>query len=373
MIEIATSRRLLGEKIWQPDLTALYINAEDSTVEICRRVYAACLHYGVAESDLSRLKILGADDWRTQKMSFLRAEKATTVVDQNSLDFLDSLLGCLQPDVVVFDPLVALCGGGNMNDNAAMALVMRALKRLANKHHCAILILHHTRKGGDLSNAEAIGGASAIVNLARRAEQALSMTAEEAQKNGVLPSDRSSYFRTVSSKANLVARSDDNIWYRLLGISLPNAQLPWYPNGDNVQTVTRVMLPLVHTVAAPIEASVRKAILETVDGGKIIDGKRYPYSPNIAGAANQRGLLDDAVAAAAVATGGSLNGNDLSTIVARCIKDLLAEGSLVVGEITQGRFRRGATLGTDWGKTPWANKPKPVDEVAPSPAESEGQ
>jgi RecA-family ATPase len=134
MIEIATGRRLLGVKLWQPDLTALYINAEDSTVEIYRRVYAACLYYGVAESDLARLCILGADDWRTQQLSFLRAEKATTLLDQGSLDFLDGMLGSVQPDVIVFDPLVALCGGGNMNDNAAMALVMRALKRLANKH-----------------------------------------------------------------------------------------------------------------------------------------------------------------------------------------------------------------------------------------------
>lgn len=368
MIEIATGRRLLGVKIWQPDLTALYVNAEDSTVEICRRVYAACLHHGVAESDLARLYILGADDWRTQRLSFLRADKATTFLDQNSLDFLDGLLGNLQPDVVVFDPLVALCGGGNMNDNAAMALVMRALKRLANKHCCAIYILHHTRKGGDLTNAEAIGGASAIVNLSRRAEQALPMTAEEAHQNGVLPSDRSSYFKVVSSKANLVVRSDDNTWYRLHGVLLPNAQLPWYPNGDNVQAVERVMLPLTHTVAAPIEAAVRKAIVETVDAGKIIDGKRYPYSPNIAGAANQRGLLDDAIAAAALATAGSLNGNDLSVIVPRCIKALTAEGVLVVGEIPQGRFRRGAMVSADWSKTPWSKDNK-FDTPAPASPE----
>jgi hypothetical protein len=194
------------------------------------------------------------------------------------------------------------------------------------------------------------------------------MTAEEAQKNGVLPSDRNSYFKVVSSKANLVSRSDDSAWYRLRGISLPNAELPWYPNGDNVQAVERVVLPLKRSVAAPIETSVRRAILQTVDAGAIIDGKRYPYSPNISGAANQRGLLDDAVAAAARATAGSLNGNDLSTIVPRCIKDLIAEGSLVVGEITRGRFRRGATVNTDWSKTPWANQPK---SDAPAPAQGE--
>jgi RecA-family ATPase len=32
---------------------------------------------------------------------------------------------------------------------------MRDIKRLAIEHDCAVLIIHHTRKGGDLTNAEA--------------------------------------------------------------------------------------------------------------------------------------------------------------------------------------------------------------------------
>ena len=49
------------------------------------------------------------------------------------------MLEAVKPDLVVLDPLLAFCGGGNVNDNAVMALVMRALKRLANKFDCAIL------------------------------------------------------------------------------------------------------------------------------------------------------------------------------------------------------------------------------------------
>jgi RecA-family ATPase len=47
----------------------------------------------------------------------------------------------LRPDLVVIDPLVVFCGGGNMNDNAVMSLVMRKLKSLAVKFDCAVLVV----------------------------------------------------------------------------------------------------------------------------------------------------------------------------------------------------------------------------------------
>ena len=71
-----------------------------------------------------------------------------------------------------------------MNDNAVMSLVMRRLKALAVEFDCAMLIVHHTRKGrstGDdpAEEAERIGGAAAIVNLARRAIMPVTMTDAE--------------------------------------------------------------------------------------------------------------------------------------------------------------------------------------------------
>ncbi len=141
---VVTGRKLLEERVWGNELSALYVNAEDSCMEMGRRVWAFCLQHQVAEADLARFYLLGADDWRTQKLSFLRTERGASALDHDGLAFFDSLLEALNPDVVVLDPLVALCGGGNMNDNAAMALVMRALKRLASKFDCAILLLHHT-------------------------------------------------------------------------------------------------------------------------------------------------------------------------------------------------------------------------------------
>src|SRR5262249_4189702 len=154
--------------------------------ENVRRVWAFCLKHHISEEEIQRLYLLGADDWRTQKLSFLRTERGSSALDHQGIAFLEDLVGAVKPDVVVLDPLLSFCGGGNVNDNAVMALVMRSLKRIASKFNCAVLVLHHTRKGGEPGTAESVSGASAIVNLARRATSVVPMSKEEAAKFAVL-------------------------------------------------------------------------------------------------------------------------------------------------------------------------------------------
>ena len=266
--------------------------------------------------------------------------------------------------MLVLDPLVALCGGGNLNDNAAMSLVMRALKRMANKFDCAILVLHHTRKGGDLSHADAIGGASAIVNLARHALMAVPMSTEEATALGVFPSERSAYFKTTSSKSNLAPRSVDTPWYKLCNVSLPNAEPPIYASGDRVQAIERVQLPRSISSTNVDDQKVRRAILDVVARGKLFGNQFAPYSPNITGAKNERALAGDAAAAVETATSPrTWHRADLKAVVERTVAALKLEGALVEEDIKGGRFRRGRGLRVDWSRTPWTSGPSTVIQI----------
>jgi len=367
-ISVATNRRLLDEKVFGTDLKALYINAEDSRDEMRRRVWAFCMKHGLSEQDLGRFSLYGTDDWQVQGISFLRVERGGSVLDQAGIDRFEELLEALRPDLVVLDPLVALCGGGNINDNAAMALVMRALKRLAGKFNCAVLILHHTRKGSVSGDVEGISGASALANLSRRALMAAPMTAEEGKLLGVLPSELGAYFKVVVAKANLAPRSADVAWYRLDSVELPNAEPPIYLHGDRVQAVTRVRLPLQGGSSAIAEdQAIRQAIVAVVDGGKMLaDGTTAPYSPSSSGAKNQRGLFDDAMAAAGKVVSQQRSLEDLKAIVERAIGSLKVDGSLVDEEIkSDARFRRGRGLRVDWGRVPaeWRPAPKTPEEV----------
>ncbi|WP_439923340.1 AAA family ATPase [Nitrobacter sp. JJSN] len=362
-ISAATGRELLGEKVRGGNgLEVLLINAEDSGTEIRRRVWAFCRGHGIAEQSLSRLNVAGADDPHVQCLSFLRTNsKNVSELDVSGFAALTSAFDTFRPDIIVLDPLVALCAGGNMNDNASMSLVMRELKRCAGKYNCAVLIVHHTRKGADVGSAESVSGAAAIVNLARRAIMPVPMTEDEAKKNGVLPSERFRYFKLVDAKSNLAPRSADAPWYQLHSVELPNPQPPVYPTGDSVQAITRAILPLQVSAAATVEdQKMRRAILELVDRGKVIDGIAYPYSPSLAGAKNQRGLLDDAIIAVEAAlTSHQLKPIDLETVTRRAIEDLQKDGWLIADAVEKlkpdaaSRFRRGRGLGVVWSKTPW--------------------
>jgi AAA domain len=126
----------------------LVINGEDSGIEIKRRIWAFCLAYAnkIPVQSPARLIVAGANDQQVQRLSFLTAERNISTLDQSGFQVLESALAALQPDLLILDPLVAFCGGGNMNDNAVMAQVIRELKRLATKFDCAISVVHHTRK-----------------------------------------------------------------------------------------------------------------------------------------------------------------------------------------------------------------------------------
>jgi hypothetical protein len=354
-VELATGTELLGERIWgRNDLKVLFINAEDGGTEITRRVWAFCLAHAhkLAGQNLDRLHVAGADDGRVQRLSFLRTtDRNISMLDRSGFDVLLSALATLRPDVLILDPLVALCGGGNMNDNAVMSLVIRELKGLATKFNCAVLIVHHTRKGGDVGNAESISGAAATVNLARCALMPVPMSDEEAKKFGVLPSERFRYFKVVNAKSNLTPRSTDSPWYQLHSVELPNPEPPIYPHGDSVQAVTRVDLATPSSAAAAAgDKKMQRAIIDLINRGKIIDGKQYPYSPSIAGAENKRALLEDAKAAVAKAMGPQVWGpGDLEAVTKRAIAKMKREGVLVekeLKELTQGRgrFRKGRGL-----------------------------
>ena len=280
---VAIGKELLGTRIYGQGLRALYLNAEDSRTEMLRRLWAFCLEHNFSSADLTRLCLLGADDWQVQKSSLLWTERGASVLHQAGVEFLGSMLDEFRPDVVVLDPLVSLCAGGNMNDNAAMSLVMRAIKGLAMRYNCSFLIVHHTKKGGDLTSSEAIGGAVAIVNLARRALMLSAMSQDEAKKLAVLPSQRWRYFRLLSAKANLAPPGPDAEWYELRSQTLPNAQLPTYPTGDGVQAIARATLTSAGSQARSDMSAVEKAIVDVVGAGKLVGGDRVPYSPNRTG------------------------------------------------------------------------------------------
>jgi len=364
-IEIASGKPKLREKVWRTDdQKVLYFSGEESNAEITRRVCGFCQQHQMTEQDIDRLYVAAADDPRVQSLSFLGVnDRNATILNKVGFNGLDSALQTLRPDLLVLDPLVVFCGGGNMNDNAAMSQVMRHLKALAVQYDCAILVVHHTRKGGKsdgtAGDAEGVSGAAAIVNLARRAIMPATMTEAEVKEYGVLPSERLKHFKLVDAKSNLAPLSDDAPWYELVNEELPNQEPPTYPHGDRVQAVKRVHLSRSKTssFAGPEQKAIRFELLKLIERGLTIDGEKVPYSPNSTGNNKQRSILADAMSAVEAATPDrKWVTRDLRAAVERELEALKQDGWVVVERIKKGRFRRGHGLRAAWERTPWAEE-----------------
>jgi len=239
-----------------------------------------------------------------------------------------------------------------------MSLVMRELKKLAMKYNCAILIVLHTTKGGDLSNANAISGASAIKDLARHAIMPVTMTQDEVKFFGLLPSERRQYFKLVDAKSNLAPLSGET-WYKLENQELPNAEPPTYPHGDRVQAEVQVNLTpsKASSAADPERQTIRFELLKLIERGLMIDGESVPYSPNSTGKNKMRAILDHAMAAVRGALADrEYSPADLRAVAERELEALKHDGWAVVEPIKKGRFRRSQGLRPVWERTPWAKE-----------------
>ena len=85
--------------------------------------------------------------------------------------------------IAVIDTL-SRAHAGDENSNAEMALLLTGLEWICERTGCAILLLHHTRKGGPGESREAqqaARGASALIDNARWGAQLMRMSETEAE------------------------------------------------------------------------------------------------------------------------------------------------------------------------------------------------
>ena len=117
----------------------------------------------------------------------------------------------------------------NRNEQVDFAAALWA--RVADAAGCAVLLVHHFRKGGIAGDADAFRGASALVDAARAAVSLSVMSEREAEAFNVPPDRRRFHVRADNAKLNLAPPPDRAVWLELRSVELPN--------GDRVQAAAR--------------------------------------------------------------------------------------------------------------------------------------
>jgi hypothetical protein len=230
---VALKRNLLREQVHEQGNVWIY-NLEDPRTELLRRVKACAIAYNVDYDDIAPRLFL--DSGRDRPLVIAQKLRDGSVVAWPQVPALIAEIKRRDVRLLIVDPFVR-SHRVEENHNDEVDFVAALWANVADQADCAILLVHHFRKGGVSGDASAFRGASALIDASRAAVTLTTMSAEEAQRLNVDEKDRWQYIRVDSAKLNLAPQPENAVWLHLLGINLDNGADGKEP--DNVQTVER--------------------------------------------------------------------------------------------------------------------------------------
>ncbi len=171
----------------------LLVNREDDVQEIDRRTWAIEHTQPIPEE--TRIEYLD----RPSTHIAMRDEEGKLV----TTSFYNELKDHIQETgakLVILDPLIELAGNLDENNNVEMNFLVEMLRQIAIATDCAILAVHHTRKGATAGSMDGMRGASAIAGRVRCANQVV--TLPEGHGFDVPEEKRRRYKGILSAKQN---------------------------------------------------------------------------------------------------------------------------------------------------------------------------
>jgi hypothetical protein len=270
-LSLASGRALVGDYVHHRS-RVLIVTAEDNMEEMRRRLRAARMQHGIdviGSGWLGVVCLTGMKD----AVSIARVSDNGDVVETGDADRIAETIRLFRADAVILDPFVKLSGAPE-NSNDGTDVVMRALVRIADRCQCAVLVIHHNRKGqASPGDPDLARGAGSLIAAARIALTVTGMSPDEASTMGIPEEERVRLVRVDDAKVNLTPKATKARWYSLESVALGNGT-PAYPKGDNVQAVVSWTPPETWD---GLGSDVLNRILDDLDAG--VDGERYRAGP----------------------------------------------------------------------------------------------
>jgi hypothetical protein len=232
-LSLTTGRPIFGEKIFAR-VNVGYMNLEDPLDELDRRLAALMLHHGIDRREVEGRYFLYSSDDRRFTLATVSDDGFEIVYpDEQAVirEINAHTIGVLFVDPVAESHELEENSNGQMNKAAA------AWRRIARATGCAILLLHHVRKG-PVNDIDASRGAKALTDSARVGLLLSPMSEDDAEGFDINDEDRTAYVRLDDAKANMARKAGVARWFQLLTIPLGNGTQD-YPAGDNVAAVAR--------------------------------------------------------------------------------------------------------------------------------------
>ncbi len=178
---------------------------------------------GMGQFVRPRLERMGADLERVKVCdSMQRGEQERGVDLLRDLPAIEDAILEHRPALLIIDPVnSAWASGKDQNDDVQVREVLSPLKRLATEHDVAIILVTHTNKRSDVSDAQdAASGARGIVGLARATYLAGVLEEEDGSKTHYL-CDLKVNVRAPAEALKFRVRADSasapDAWVEILG------------------------------------------------------------------------------------------------------------------------------------------------------------
>jgi hypothetical protein len=246
-MSLCTHREFLGDHIFAPVNVAV-INLDDPMDELERRVAAIMIAHKIDRDELDgKLFLEDCDGHGLTLAAPARDANGFYVANPDELA-LTELIRENNIGLIVCDPF-AESHTLEENSNPQMIQAAAVWRRIARATNCAVLLVHHVRKG-DSTGIDAARGAKAVTDSARVGLLMTTMSAAEAEEFYIQEDDRFAYVRLDDAKRNMAIAAKAK-WFQLQAIRLGNTFDPLYPNGDSVGAIIPWTPPACELDTAP--------------------------------------------------------------------------------------------------------------------------
>jgi hypothetical protein len=230
-LALAANRQIFDEKIFQ-QVNVAVLNLEEPMDELERRLAALMIHHAIDREAVERRYFLYSGDDRRITIAAMSTDGFDIVFPDAEAMIRE--IQAHEIGVLVVDPF-AESHALEENSNSEMIKAAAAWRRIARGTGCAILLIHHVRKGA-VTDIDAARGAKALTDSARVGLLLSAMTSEEATEFDVPDDERTRYVRLDDAKANMARKAGVARWFQLMTIELGNVTHQ-YPSGDRVAAI----------------------------------------------------------------------------------------------------------------------------------------
>lgn len=211
-------------------------NNEEGIDELRRRIKGIMQEMGVTKEMLGgRLFI---DSGENRPIEVAKNGDGNTVIHTPDFHALKQEVIDRQIDMLIVDPFAETYSVAE-NDNDQIKQVARMYRDIAVEANCAVVLVHHTRKGmtGQAGNADMARGGSAQIGVVRRAFTLSSMDEDDAKALGVPLEKKRWFVRFDDAKSNITAPQNSTDWLKLKSVHIGNGA-GLFPEGDSIGVLT---------------------------------------------------------------------------------------------------------------------------------------